>query len=54
MRLVTWVWAWLVGYYIDECPVCGRFAAILGDGRVVAWCSQRKHAEVEKCAEAEK
>lgn len=36
--------AWLIGYYYEECPVCGRYVAILNDGRFVNWCSRRKHA----------
>lgn len=47
MKLLTLFLAWLIGYYYDECPVCGRYVAILNDGRFVNWCSRRRHREDE-------
>lgn len=45
MRLVSLLWAWLVGYYYLPCPVCGRYTAILSGGRIVGWCNKRVHAK---------
>jgi len=44
MRLLTKFLAWLIGYYYDECPVCGRYIAILSNGQIVNWCSRKRHA----------
>ena len=44
MRLLTLFLAWLIGYYYEECPVCGRYVAILANGQLVDWCSRKKHA----------
>lgn len=48
MKTLTLFLAWLIGYYYEPCPVCGRGIAILGDGRIIAiWCSKRKHKKQE-------
>ena len=47
MKAVTIFLAWLIGYYWEPCPVCGRGIAILNDGRFVNWCSKRKHRQWE-------
>ncbi len=51
MRILTKFVSWLSGYYYDECPVCGRYIAVLADGRFVDFCSERAH---RKAAEKEK
>ena len=48
MRLLTKVVAWLIGYYYEQCPTCGRYYAILNNGQFVFFCSERKHREAEK------
>lgn len=53
MRTLTHFIAWLIGYYYEECPVCGRYIAILGDGRIVNWCSREKHASGHPVAPAQ-
>ena len=45
MKVLTLVWAWLIGYYYEECPVCGRYVAILGNGSIVNLCSRKIHAK---------
>lgn len=47
MKTLTMWLAWLLGYYYEQCPVCGRGVAILGDGRIVGWCSRRAHAKFD-------
>lgn len=47
MKTLTRFLAWLIGYYYDECPVCGRYVAILGNGTFVDWCDKRKHARID-------
>lgn len=43
MRTVTCLLAFLIGYYWERCPVCGRGIAYLADGRMVTFCSKRAH-----------
>lgn len=45
MKRLTRFLAWLIGYYWDACPVCGRGIAILGNGQFVDWCNKKKHEE---------
>ena len=51
MRRLTCALAWLLGYYWEPCPVCGRGVAILSNGSVWAFCSRRVHAREEELAE---
>lgn len=44
MNWLTVFVAYLIGYYYEQCPVCGRGIAILNDGRIVSMCSRRIHA----------
>lgn len=48
MRTATLILAWLIGYYYEECPVCGRYIAILNNGKIVGWCSRKKHESVSR------
>jgi len=44
MTALTTFIAWLIGYYWEPCPVCGRGVTILSDGRIYAiWCSRKAH-----------
>jgi hypothetical protein len=38
--------SWLIGYYYDECPICHRYYAILDSGKIVGFCSKRKHRKI--------
>lgn len=41
MKALTCFIAWLIGYYWEPCPECGRGIANLGSGRIVAiWCKK--------------
>lgn len=51
MRRLTCALAWLLGYYWEPCPVCGRGVAILSNGSVWAFCSRRVHMREEELAE---
>lgn len=43
MKFITWFFAWLIGYYYEECDVCGRFSPILSNGQILFWCDKKKH-----------
>lgn len=43
MKLLTLFVAWLIGYYYEQCPICERGVAILGNGRIIGWCSRKRH-----------
>lgn len=45
MKRLTVFLAWLIGYYYEQCPVCGRGVAYMNDGRIVAWCSRKEHEQ---------
>lgn len=45
MKTLTMFIAWLIGYYYERCPVCGRGVAYLPSGRLFFMCSRRKHRE---------
>ena len=53
MIVLTRLAAWLIGYYYEPCPVCGRYVAILNDGRIIGWCSRRRHIEADRTANSE-
>lgn len=47
MKTLTVFLAWLIGYYYEVCPVCGRGVAILNDGRIIGFCSRSPHGPTE-------
>lgn len=48
MKALTCFVAWLIGYYYEPCPICGRYVAILADGRIVGWCNKKRHQAQER------
>ena len=44
MTAITKVLAWLIGYYYVQCE-CGRWVAVLDDGRLIGWCSHPEEAK---------
>ncbi len=54
MKTLTLFIAWLVGYYYEPCPECGRGIAILNDGRIYSiWCARRCRQMQKSAAQQE-